>query len=278
MEAGFEKPHHGATMDVLLSNDDGIRAPGLRALERALAQVADCWVVAPEREQSAGSHALSLHRPLRARRAGERRWSVSGSPADCIYMGLRHFLPRTPDLVVCGVNRGANLSLDVYYSGTVAAAREAAMWGLPALSVSLHVRDWTTPAQDHHWATAEHYALRVVRDLLERGLPPELLLNLNVPDLPLPRVRGLRAARLGRRHWERRCEARRDIKGRPYYWIGGNHMGFDPIERSDGPSVERDFATLTPLQLDHTAEGLLEELGSWPCLAEPGAGHSLENQ
>ncbi|MFH1466447.1 MAG: 5'/3'-nucleotidase SurE [Pseudomonadota bacterium] len=250
-------------MLLLLTNDDGIAAPGLEALARALAPVAECWVIAPAQEQSAGSHSLSLHRPLRVRPAGERRHSVDGSPADCVYMGLGGLCPRTPDAVVCGINHGGNLALDVYYSGTVAAAREAAMWGVPALSVSLLV-DLPGAAVERHWAGAGAWARRVVETMLQRGLPPETLLNLNVPNLPPGEIRGLRSAALGRRTWSRVVDERRDLKGRPYCWIGGSHLGFEGGPETDGALAAQGWATLTPLQLDCTAGRALEGLARWP--------------
>ncbi len=249
-------------MNLLLSNDDGISAPGLAALEHGLGPQGTCWVIAPAGEYSAGSHALSLHRPLRVTPAGERRFAVDGSPADCIYLGLAHFVPERPAAVVCGINRGANVSLDVYYSGTVAAAREAAMWGVPAVSVSLFT-DGGGAQGELHWATAAHFASRVVGEVLARGIGFEGSLNLNVPNLPLAEVRGLRVARLGRRHWSRVVDARRDIKGRPYFWIGGHHQGFDDIPDSDGPNIQQGWATLTPLRLDCTDEPMLSELAAW---------------
>ena len=152
-------------MQLLLSNDDGINAPGLAALSGGLAELAECWVVAPAHENSAGSHALSLHRPLRVHPRGERRFAVDGSPADCVYLGLQRFMPVRPAAVVSGINRGANVSLDVYYSGTVAAAREAAMWGVPALSVSLFT-DGSDAAPVQHWDSAVHLARQVLIELL----------------------------------------------------------------------------------------------------------------
>jgi 5'-nucleotidase len=254
-------------MLLLLSNDDGVHAPGLRALAGGLEAMAECWVVAPADEQSAGSHALSLHRPMRAQPLSERRIAVQGTPADCVYLGLQHFLPRRPDAVVCGINRGANVSLDVYYSGTVAAAREAVMWGIPALSVSLFTDGGGGGSTVEHWDSAVHYACRVA-ELHRRGLQPEQLLNLNVPNLPLDAIRGLRVARLGRRNWSRIVDARHDIKGRPYYWIGGHHQGFDDITDSDGPSVQQGWATITPLKLDCTDLGALEALARWDAVRE----------
>ncbi len=249
-------------MRLLLSNDDGVGAPGLEALELALSSLAECWVLAPLHEQSACSHALSLHRSLRVQSLGPRRFAVDGTPADCVYLGLQHFCPTRPDAVISGINRGANVSLDVYYSGTVAAAREAVMWGVPALSVSLFL-DAGAPSAREHWESAAYFASRVVRELVGRSLPPEVLLNLNVPNLPLSDIRGLVVTTLGRRRWSRVVDERRDIKGRPYYWIGGTHLGFDDDPDSDGPSVDCGWATLTPVRLDCTAHTMLDELRSW---------------
>jgi len=260
----------------LLCNDDGIFAPGLRALERAFSELGQCWVVAPSRERSATGHALTLHRPLRARQVGERRYSVDGNPADCVYMGLQRYCPE-PDLVICGINRGANVAYDVYYSGTVGAAREAAIWGLPALSVSLFV-DWSTPIDEHCWASAGQLARELAGDLLRNPLPPEILLNLNVPDLPLSRIKGLRSARLGRRYWSRSVDERRDTKGRPYFWIGGEHVGFGDIAGSDGPAVVEGWATVTPLRLDTTEEPLLESISKWPSVRTPRFGRADEEE
>jgi 5'-nucleotidase len=255
-------------MLLLLTNDDGISAPGLEALVRALDPVAECWVVAPAQEQSAGSHSLSLHRPLRVRPAGARRFSVDGSPADCVYVGLGSLCPRRPDAVISGINHGANLSLDVYYSGTVAAAREATMWGVPALAVSLLV-DVPGAAVERHWTGAAGMARQVVETMRVCGLPAETLLNLSVPNLPPQEIRGLHLARLGRRIWSRVVDERRDLKGRPYCWIGGSHLGFSGGPGTDGALAPAGWATLTPLQLDCTAERAFADLARWPILHGP---------
>jgi 5'-nucleotidase len=252
-------------MRLLLTNDDGIEASGLRALEASLEATAECWVIAPAREQSAGGHALSLRRPVHVDRLGERRFAVHGSPADCVYLGLQLLCQAPFDAVVSGINRGANLALDVYYSGTVAAAREAAMWGIPALAVSLFV-DNGRPSPSPCWASAAGLAGAVLRDLLARGLPPEVLLSLNVPDLPPERIRGIRLARLGRRRWSRFAEERRDGEGRPHCWLGGTHLGFDGPPDSDGHLIEEGWAALCPLQLDCTADSALAGLAAWDAL------------
>jgi 5'-nucleotidase len=274
-------------MSFLLSNDDGVHAPGLRALEEAFLTVGPCWVVAPAEEQSAQSHGISLRKPIRVRQESERRWSVAGTPADAIYIGVHHVMPVRPTLVLSGVNEGANVSYDTYYSGTVAAVREAAMFGLAGLSISLFT-DWrrmahTTATSNavgepnpaggpprvstpRHWETAVHWALEVARGLRENPLPEGVFLNLNVPDLPVGDVLGLKVVRLGRRTWQPRVIERLDPWGQSYCWIGGEHEGFGRIPESDGPTLMDGWATLTPLKLDTTAEDLVGTVRRW---AEP---------
>lgn len=254
-------------MNFLLSNDDGYDAPGLHVLVEALAPLGTCWVVAPETERSATGHALTLHRPLRVRRVRDRWWAVDGKPADCVYMGLHHLCPTTPDLVVCGINCGGNISLDVYYSGTVAAAREAAMAGVRAVASSLYVLDWDATCEAHHWDVARAVTRRLVEDLLAHPLPPDVIVNLNIPDRPAEELLGVRPARLGRRHWHVNVEERRDLKDRPYYWIGGNHRAFADLPGTDGPLVHAGWATVTPLALDATAEAWMDAVASLPLLA-----------
>lgn len=244
-------------MRILLSNDDGVDAPGLAALALAMADLGEVWIVAPEKEQSAQSHALTLHKPLRVKRRDERVFSVSGTPADCVYMARHHVLPAPPDLVVSGVNRGANLGKDVHYSGTVAAAREAAMARVPAIAVSLHV---TAPSRSHHYDTAARVAHDLVARIGPAGIPPLVLLNVNVPDLPFEELAGLRVAPLGHRVYADGVSRRVDPWGRDYYWIGGGHAHFEDMPHTDGPLVERGFATITPLHADPTDTEELEAL------------------
>ena len=212
-------------MVLLLSNDDGIDAEGLAVLERCLEPLGTVVVVAPDRERSACGHALTMDRPLRVREVAPRRWSVSGVPADCIYVAVHHLLDERPALVVSGINDGANLGTDVHYSGTVAAAREGCLQGLPAVSISL-VRD----GGPHNWDTAARVAERVVSRLLAHPPAPSAHINVNVPNIPLEHLRGLRACRLGRRNYAPLVDVRSDPRGRPYVWIGGNHRPFTQPE------------------------------------------------
>lgn len=245
-------------MNILISNDDGIDAPGLAALESVLGQFGTTWVVAPDRERSAQSHTLTMHKPLFAKPRGPRRFAVSGTPADCVYMATYGLLPERADLVVSGINRGANIGHDVHYSGTVAAAREGSLQGIPSLSVSLAYLD-----VPKHYDTAAALAARVVERMLSDGVAEDCHLNLNVPDLPLDQVRGIRPAPLGRRTYGHLVETRTDPRGRTYYWIGGPPLKFTEDGERDGPVVQAGFAALTPLSTLPTDVGMLERLRDW---------------
>ncbi len=236
---------------ILLSNDDGHARRGIRTLRQALLAMADVVIVAPEVEQSASSHSLSLHRPLRVRKVDDGIFAVDGTPADCVYVALFHskVLGRRPDLVVSGINHGLNLAQDVFYSGTVAAAREGAMRGIPALAMSAHAR---SPADFEK--TAE-LGRRFAEKLLEmpRG-KSALLLNVNVPQ---KWNGGVRAARLGARNYEEVLDERTDPRGREYLWLGGSGVHHDPDPGSDTDAHDAGFASVTPLILDLTAQAEL---------------------
>lgn len=241
----------GSVVRVLLSNDDGIEAKGLAALERAVAGLAEVWVVAPSKEHSAQSHALTLHKPLRAIPRGERRFACSGTPADCVYLGLHGLLPERPDLIVSGINRGSNLGYDTWYSGTVAAAREAALSGVPSVAISLHPGLGANPGQaNFRWDVAERVARELVRDLLASPPEPGIYLNVNIPNRE--DLRGRKVVPLGARVYESRVEERRDPWGRPYYWLGGKHDTFGDNPETDGPMCEAGWVTITPLHADPT--------------------------
>jgi 5'-nucleotidase len=246
-------------LTILVSNDDGIDAPGLLALEEALAPLGDVWTVAPASEQSAKSHALTMHDPLRAERRGERRWAVAGTPADCAYLGLLHLVPTRPDIVVSGINAGSNLGADIWYSGTVAAAREGCLHGIPAVAVSQHR---PIGPDGPHWDTAGAVAVRVVEAMLAEPTPPWTYLNVNVPDVPLAALRGLAACPLGRRTYAHQVDAREDPRGRMYFWIGGPHATFEG-DHTDGRSVEQGWATVTPLDAYPADEVGLARVRRW---------------
>jgi 5'-nucleotidase len=246
---------------LLLSNDDGLVAPGLVALAEALEEEHEVWVVAPSSERSAQSHSLTMHKPLRLQNRQSRRWSVSGTPADCVYLALHHLMAKSPpDLVLSGINIGSNLGSDVHYSGTVAAAREACLHGYPSIAISLHYHHEDTT---HHWATAVHVAKRVLGSWTSGPVPPKVFLNVNVPNVPISSLKGLRSCRLGERFYGVLVDERVDPRGRPYHWIGGPHLRFGDDAQSDGPSVEAGYATVTPLEANITDEQELVRLRSW---------------
>lgn len=261
-------------MKILISNDDGVLAPGIEALAKEFSRDHDVVVVAPERERSTTGHSLTLHKPLRLYRHGPRTFAVSGGPADCIYLGMSEvFKGKRPDLVLSGINRGANLGQDVFYSGTASAAREAANLGVPAMAVSLAV-DFANPNPPSHYKTAAKYARKALAAALKafggkgidraslRKWPQGMMLNVNVPDLPLAQIKGIRPATQGYRIYGSKILKRSDSRGRDYFWIGGSYEGYRPIPESDCWWVDRGYVALTPLELDTTLTSVYEGLKS----------------
>jgi 5'-nucleotidase len=242
-------------MIILICNDDGIHSEGLHALEAALAKIGEIYTVAPDREQSAVSHSLTLHRPLRIDEIGSRRFAVNGTPTDCVNLAVKGFLPVRPQLVVSGINRGANLGDDVTYSGTVSAAMEGSLLGIPSIAVSLVIKG--TP---HHFVPAAEFAAVLAKEVIEQGMPPDTLLNVNVPNLPREDLKGFLLTRQGKRRYAETMEVRVDPRGRKYYWIGGDDLGFDPGEGTDCIAVHEGFISVTPLHVDLTNYRALQEL------------------
>lgn len=232
---------------ILLSNDDGHTSPGLRAMRDALATIGSVVVLAPEGEQSASSHALSLIRPLRLRPVEPGMFALDGTPADCVYVALHagtRVLPRRPDLVVSGINHGMNLGQDAFYSGTIAAAREGALRGIPAIAASAH------PSIDFNAVAA--FCTQIAAELLRRTHRRTVLLNVNVP----PSWRGrARATRLGARIYEEVVDFRVDPRGREYLWLGGPGVRHERSEGTDTDAYDDGFASITPLVLDLTSAG-----------------------
>jgi len=245
-------------MKILITNDDGIGAPGINALAEALSTVAEIAVVAPDRERSAVSHSLTLHHPLRALLLAPGRFSVDGTPTDCVNLGIHSLLDFQPDLVVSGINRGANLGDDVTYSGTVAAALEATLMGIPAFAISLVSKD-----EESDYSNAARFALKLALLLSKNGLPRDTFLNVNVPDsaatLSLPPL----VTTQGKRRYEGTIVDKVDPRGRSYYWIGTTDLDFHDIEGSDYAAVKRGHISITPLHLDMTNHQSIPLLNSW---------------
>ncbi len=246
-----------AFMKILLSNDDGYQAPGLAALAAALSAVAEVTVVAPERDRSGASNSLTLDLPIRAERAGNGFIWVTGTPTDCVHIAITGLLDEEPAMVVSGINAGPNLGDDVIYSGTVAAAMEGRFLGLPALAVSINSH---TPT---HFDSAARVARELVDMLKRRPLPPEVILNVNVPDEPYERLKGVRATRLGHRHKAEPAVKSCDPRGRTIFWIGPAGPEQDAGPGTDFHAVREGYVSVTPLHVDLTRHSALPDLTGW---------------
>jgi 5'-nucleotidase len=248
-------------MHILVTNDDGIDAPGLLALNQALSQVADTTVFAPSRNWSASGHVKTMHKPLRVGEThladGTPALATSGAPSDCVVLAFLGVVQQPIDIVVSGINQGANLGHDVTYSGTVTAAMEGAIAGVPAIAVSLtsyHLSGFEFAAQ---------VAARLAQQVMKHGLPAETLLNVNVPAVPEAEIAGVMVTRMGLRIYYDELLRRLDPKGRPYYWIGGDEPGGVLEEGTDLWAVANNYVSITPLQLDLTAHKLIDQLNTW---------------
>lgn len=243
-------------MLILVTNDDGIHAPGIAALADSLQELGRVVVVAPDRDRSAIGHALTLHAPLRANELRNDVFSVDGTPTDCVNLGIHGLFQGVPDLVVAGINRGANLGDDITYSGTVCAAMEATLMGVPALAISLGGGSFS-PEEYRNAAVA---ALYLARKVMQQGLPPDTFLNVNVPQ---GSVRGIRLTRQGRRRYGDVVVEKIDPRGRKYYWLGGGTCEFEAAEGTDCHAVHEGFISVTPLHLDLTNFESFERLSNW---------------
>ena len=240
---------------ILITNDDGIDAPGIKALQQALAGLGEVFIVAPDREQSASSHALTLKRPLRVVAKSERIISVDGTPTDAVHLAVNGLFRHIRfDLVVSGINAGGNMGDDITYSGTVSAAFESTLLGIPSFAISLDGRNGFV------WESAAAYAQNVAKYILEHGLPPDVLLNINVPNLPLDKIKAHRLTKQGKRIYGDEIVEKSDPRGEKYFWIGGQDHGFKPIEGSDLQAVADGEVSITPIKLDLTDYMQLEKL------------------
>ncbi|MGI9221199.1 MAG: 5'/3'-nucleotidase SurE [Woeseiaceae bacterium] len=244
-------------MKILVSNDDGYLATGINALSASLEQIADIVVVAPDRNRSAASNSLTLSDPLRISQTGDNRYRVNGTPSDCVHLALTGFLEDEPDLVVSGVNHGANLGDDVIYSGTVAAAMEGRFLGFPSIAVSL------VGPEQKHFDTAGRVAAELVQRLSRRKLPSDFILNVNVPDRPYDELTGMKVTRLGFRHKSEPVVKSKDPHGRTIFWVGPAGPGQDSGEGTDFHAVNNGAVAITPLKIDLTRHESLGETEEW---------------
>ncbi|MDX1538337.1 5'/3'-nucleotidase SurE [Arsukibacterium sp.] len=244
-------------MRILLSNDDGVYAKGIQVLQQALCQIAEVTTVGPDRNCSGASNSLTLLNPLRAQTLDNGFIAVSGTPTDCVHLAISQLLDFTPDLVVAGINHGANLGDDVLYSGTVAAATEGRHLGLPAIAVSLAGRE------EAHFATAAHVTVEVIKKLKSHPLPADQILNINVPAIALSELKGIMVTRLGRRHKAETMSSDTDPWGRKIYWYGSLGPELDAGEGTDFYAIANGYASVTPLHVDMSAYKSMDTLEQW---------------
>jgi 5'-nucleotidase len=255
---GRQNPRGAASPLILCTNDDGIHAPGLGLLADIAQRLGDVTVVAPDRQQSATSHSLTLHRPLRVTEIEPDRHIIDGTPTDCVLIAVNKLLPKRPDFVLSGVNHGPNMGEDVLYSGTVAAAMEGTILGIPAIAVS-----WAGEGEGDLGAFSEPLHDILSQILTRSTFPAQTFLNINIPDVPATSIKGIRVTSLGRRVYSDSLIRREDPGGREYFWIGGGVSSWSGAENSDFRALEAGYVSITPMHLDLTNHRLIDELESW---------------
>ncbi len=237
------------------------------ALAKALKSIGHVTVVAPEREQSTMGHALTLHKPIRKYGVHSEKnldiYALSGTPADCVYMGIRHVLKKHPDIIISGINRGYNLGNDIYYSGTVAAAREGALLNIPSMATSMDYHYEPGIKKAAYFDDAAKFIKSLVPKVINEGLPHRCLLNINFPNKPQSQIKGVKVSKQGFRIYSNEIFEREDQRKKKYFWLGGKYVGFEPIENSDCVAVDQGYISITPLRIDVTQNEFLGTLESW---------------
>lgn len=255
-------------MKILLTNDDGIYAKGLTALYNKFSLHYEVVVIAPDSEQSAVGHGLTLHTPIRAKRIkmknGETGYAVSGTPVDCIKLGFLDLLDDKPDLVVSGINRGANTGVNINYSGTAAAAREAALYNIPSIAASVKGQKTDT------YEDAAEFIYDISIEVIEKGLPKGSFLNVNIPDIPLKNVNGVKICRQSQTFPDEFIDKRKDPRGTSYYWHGCEFSPLDTDSEFDSIAIEENFISITPIQCDATNYKMMESLSGWETFKTAG--------
>jgi 5'-nucleotidase len=231
---------------ILVTNDDGVHSPGIIALFRAMKNLGDAYVIAPDRERSAAGHSLTLHRPLKVEEIRERVYSINGTPTDCVTLGINKLLPAKPDLVVSGINKGPNLGDDITYSGTVSAAIEGTIFGIPSIAFSL------LADKHYHFDTASSFAIRLAGYVIANSLPYDTLLNVNIPNVQKEMIQGVKFTRQGKRMYDNSIQETYDPWGLKHYWIGGGKPYWERGEDMDIDAVNANFISVTPIHLDLT--------------------------
>ncbi|RMG04236.1 MAG: 5'/3'-nucleotidase SurE [Nitrospirae bacterium] len=250
---------------ILVTNDDGIHSEGIRVLSEALNAIGKVVIVAPDREKSAVSHALTMHRPLLVEKMAEDTYAVNGTPTDCVVIAVEKILPGRPDIIISGINRGANMGDDITYSGTVSAAMEGTLFNIPSIAISMPYEE----GKGFQFATAANFARNLAEKILENGLPADTLLNVNVPNLPESEIKGVKFTRQGKRVYDNAIHDTLDPWGRKHYWIGGGTPSWEEDDNTDFSTVSAGFVSITPLHLDLTNYDALSHLRKdWQDLTE----------
>ncbi|MCK5782228.1 MAG: 5'/3'-nucleotidase SurE [Flavobacteriales bacterium] len=248
---------------ILITNDDGINAPGIRNLISVMNECGEVWVVAPDKGQSAMGHAITVNSTLHIEEINsgdepQKEFSCSGTPADCVKIAISELLPRTPDLCVSGINHGSNSAINVIYSGTMSAAIEAGMEGVASIGFSL--LDYSDNANFEH---CKPFVKKIVQNTLENGLPNGVILNVNIPKLPYDEIKGVKICRQAKATWEEEFDKRIDPRGRTYFWLTGKFVNLDKGEDTDEWALENSYVSIVPVQYDLTAYHAIQELNSW---------------
>lgn len=246
-----------ARVRILVTNDDGITSPGIHAVAAALGALGEVWIVAPDRERTAVGHAVTLHKPLRLTKMAPRVFMVNGTPVDCVNLALVKVLPGRPSLIVSGINRGVNLGDDVMYSGTVSGALEGTILGIPSIAVSQEGNE------TFRFDVGAQYAARVAAEVLRHGLPPETILNVNIPNVPVRSIKGVKVTCLSRRRFNNPIVEKVDPRGRKYYWIAGTRQSWSREKDADHEALEQRMVSVTPIHLDTTHHEVLEQFKAW---------------
>lgn len=250
--------------NILVTNDDGILSNGIQALVENLKRLGKVTVVAPAQERSATGHSLTLHKPIRVEQLKPGFYAINGTPPDCVYIAVKKlFRNKKIDLVVSGINHGPNLGNDIHYSGTVSAAREATFLQIPAMAVSLDYTSDTHNSNGMDFTAAAEYAYLISELILERGLPPQVLLNVNIPNVPPKDILGIKLAKTGFRYYTDRILEQKDPRGKNYYWLGGKYLGYDKKGETDCKAVDTHFVSVTPLHMDSTNHETLKKMKKW---------------
>lgn len=251
---------------ILVTNDDGVHSPGITALFKAMKEIGDAYIVAPDRERSAVGHALTLHRPLKVEELRENVFSVNGTPTDCVALGIHKILPKKPDLVASGINRGSNLGDDITYSGTVSAAMEGTILGVPSFAISI------VGNRPFHYDTATPFAVQVARHILDKSLSYDTLLNVNIPNVPKQNmIKGVKITRQGKRVYDNAIQEVFSPWGDKHYWIGGGTPYWEHGEDMDIQAVLDNYVSVTPIHLELTDYEAVEHLKkTWKQLTSPG--------